>query len=139
MTDVRRTEWFNPKLDIYEAGDHGRGEIMIPCEPRLDGLESIKPNLVSSRLFWPNSTYAASPMHSPVLDIDFAARLVPSSTEGHFHLYLDGLTLGWPEYKKLLKALADAGVIESGYYDASVRRQMTCVRPPGVMKERQPV
>jgi hypothetical protein len=72
--------------------------------------------------------------HSPVLDIDFEARLLPSSTEGHYHLYLDGIEMPWPKYRKLLEVLAEVGVIERGYYKASVRRQMTCVPLPGVRK-----
>ena len=129
----RRTQWYNPMIDVYEA-NLDCSETMVPCDPQLPGLESVEPNLVSSRLYFEGSQFARGSSHSPVLDIDFAARLVPSSTEGHFHLYLDGLTLSWPEYENLLSALADAGVIERGYFDASVRRQMTCVRPPGMVK-----
>lgn len=73
--------------------------------------------------------------HSPVLDIDFPARLVPSTTEGHFHLYLDGLTMRWETYAKLLEALAEAGVIEDGYAGASISRESTYVRLPHVRKE----
>lgn len=70
-------------------------------------------------------------LHSPVLDIDFAARLIPSSTPGHFHLYLDGLHLSWEKYARLLTALAEAGVIEKGYAGAAIRRKATFVWKPG--------
>jgi hypothetical protein len=72
--------------------------------------------------------------HSPVLDIDYQARLLPSATPGHFHLYLDGISLPWWKYQVLLKVLAWAGVIERGYYRHSVGRQMTCVRAAHVPK-----
>lgn len=73
--------------------------------------------------------------HSPVLDLDYAARLVESSTPGHFHLYLDGLTMTWEVYEELLAALAKAGVIQQGYARVSIARKGTFVRKPGVAKE----
>lgn len=78
-------------------------------------------------------------LHRPVLDIDFKARLVPSTTRGHYHLYLDGLELKWPAYKKLLIALAEAGVIQDGYMRASIARKATYVRRPGVKKGVHPL
>lgn len=72
-----------------------------------------------------------SKLHSPVLDIDFPVRLVPSATPGHFHLYLDGLAISTPVYEDLLRALAKAGVIEKGYAEAGIRREATFVWKPG--------
>lgn len=72
-------------------------------------------------------------VHAPVLDIDFPARLVPSTTPGHFHLYLD-IKMSWPTYRRLLEALADAGVIEEGYAEASIERKNSFVRKPGIKK-----
>lgn len=74
-------------------------------------------------------------MHSPCIDIDFEARLVPSTTPGHYHLYLDGLALHWSAYMDLLSALVDAGVIDEGYFNASEARGMTTVRPSHVRKD----
>jgi len=73
-------------------------------------------------------------VHRPVLDLDFPAQLVPSSTPGHFHLYLD-LEVPHAKYMTLLGALADAGVIEPGYCGASQERGYTAVRLPWVKKE----
>ena len=73
-------------------------------------------------------------MHRPVLDIDFPAALVPSTTPGHFHLYLDRL-MSWRMYEQLLEALADAGIIERGYATASTERGYSSVRLPWVSKE----
>lgn len=65
--------------------------------------------------------------HAPALDIDFEARLVPSKTDGHYHLYLDK-EMPWWKYRILLKVLAWVGIIEQGYYRASVQRHMTFLR-----------
>lgn len=72
-------------------------------------------------------------LHRPVLDIDFPAALIPSSTPGHFHLYLDKQLEG-PRYMKLLDALAEAGIIEQGYASVSKARGYTSARLPWVKK-----
>lgn len=72
-------------------------------------------------------------VHAPVLDLDFPASLVPSTTPGHFHLYLD-VAMPWEEYVTLLRALSAAGIIEDGYCEASIRRGLTMVRKPGTRK-----
>lgn len=71
--------------------------------------------------------------HAPCLDIDIPAQLVPSSTQGHSHLYIDTV-LTWRQYKRLLKALMKANIIEKGYYGASKRRKSTHLRVPWVRK-----
>jgi len=68
-------------------------------------------------------------IHCITLDIDYPCYVVPSGTRGHFHLYID-YPLTWSKYKRLLKALARAGVVEKGYVDASIRRKHTAVRVP---------
>lgn len=65
--------------------------------------------------------------HAPALDIDLEARLIPSRTAGHYHLYIDKL-MPWWKYRVLLKVLAWVGIIEPGYYRASVARRMTFLR-----------
>lgn len=77
-----------------------------------------------------------APLHRPVLDIDFPAALLPSTTPGHFHLFLDK-KLTWEKYARLLSALADAGIIEEGYEDASYNRQFSSVRLPWVKKNEE--
>lgn len=75
--------------------------------------------------------------HALVLDIDHPAWLMPSTTPGHFHLYVD-VPGGIPddEYAALLDALATAGVIEWGYAGASKARGFTSVRLPWITKEK---
>lgn len=68
-------------------------------------------------------------MHAPILDIDYPAMVLPSTTEGHSHLYL-GVTMSWRVYKQLLKALARAGVIENSWVGASIPAGQTMLVPP---------
>jgi len=72
-------------------------------------------------------------MHAPVLDLDVPHTLVASTSEGHSHLYLD-VPMTWWRYKRLLRALAKAGIIEKGYVKASLRRKHTDVRVPWLKK-----
>lgn len=72
-------------------------------------------------------------MHAPVLDVDLPAFLVPSSTPGHSHLYIDQ-PMPWEQYAEILKALGTAGVLEYGYVGASLAREHTAVRLPWVRK-----
>lgn len=71
--------------------------------------------------------------HKVILDIDFPAQLIPSTTPGHFHLYLDK-ELSWADYSDLLEVLGDLGIIETGYANASVNRGYSAVRLPWVKK-----
>lgn len=73
--------------------------------------------------------------HTLVLDIDHQSWLVKSTTEGHYHLYVD--VPGGIEhnlYMALLGTLADAGIIEQGYARASRTRGHSDVRLPWVQK-----
>jgi hypothetical protein len=95
-----------------------------PAKPyQVDSLDEA--TLVGSKL--------PSGKHAPVIDIDLPCELVPSSTPGHFHLYIEK-AITWPRYEALLKALVDAGIVEEGYYKASVVHMQTFVRKPGLTK-----
>ena len=72
--------------------------------------------------------------HTVMLDIDHPVRLVPSSTEGHYHLYIDH-PIKEQVYFDLLRTMALAGVIEWGYYEASRARGGTHLRLPWVKKD----
>jgi len=73
------------------------------------------------------------PQHKVVIDLDLPAKLIPSTTEGHFHLYIDK-AMEEGEYMNLLQALENAGIIEPGYMRAAERRRYTAVRLPWVPK-----
>lgn len=59
--------------------------------------------------------------------------VIPSTTQDHFHLYVE-LPLDWELYEKLLGHLLDLGWIEKGYFGANVARGATFVRKPGHLK-----
>ena len=71
-----------------------------------------------------------------VLDIDYRAHLIPSSTEGHFHLILevpDGIPHN--DYMDLLDVLGKYNVVELGYAAASRDRGHSDIRLPWVKKK----
>lgn len=74
--------------------------------------------------------------HAVLLDIDYPAYLKPSSTPGHFHLYLD-VPGGIPhnDYMTLLSILGRYGVVEEGYAEASIQRGYSALRPPWCKKD----
>ena len=82
------------------------------------------------------TSYLGGELHAPVLDIDFGAQLIPSSTPGHFHLYFEK-AMTWDNYCGLLKALGDVGILEEGYVKASLRRGYSSVRKPGIYKQEE--
>ena len=92
--------------------------------PRIQVPEE-EANLISSK--------TESGRHAPALDLDLPSRLVPSSTPGHYHLYVD-VELSWPRYVILLLGLTLSGLMGPSYFAHSLRRRMTLVRKPGVRK-----
>jgi hypothetical protein len=82
------------------------------------------------------TSYLGGELHAPVLDIDFGAQLIPSSTPGHFHLYFEK-AMTWDNYAGLLRALGNVGILEEGYVKASLRRGYSSVRKPGVYKQEE--
>lgn len=104
-------------------------------QPHLDGGEGlsdteIAPDPAAANLI---GSLCTNGRHAPVLDLDFPAQLVASSTPGHFHLYLD-TQLTTEQYFKLLDVLAEVGILEAGFVDASKYRGASMVRKPGVLK-----
>lgn len=87
-----------------------------------------KANLVSSRVD-SEACHDEHAMHMPVIDIDLPCKLVPSRTEGHFHLYIDK-PMTWRQYTRVLEALMEAGVVEPGYYMATLNHGASFVRTP---------
>lgn len=71
--------------------------------------------------------------HVVALDIDMPVTVVPSSTEGHYHLYIDH-EMDTETYLELVDALAKAGVVEQGYAHMARVRKMTRLRTPWTSK-----
>jgi hypothetical protein len=66
--------------------------------------------------------------HLPVVDLDVPARLEPSGTPGHSHLYLD-VPMTWAQYSTLLHALCAAGVVQLPHFVRAVDCGATFVSP----------
>ncbi len=71
--------------------------------------------------------------HAPTLDIDFPALLLPSSSEGKHHLYIDYPML-WKDYVKMLKMLGDVGLCQKKWVQGALVEQGSLLRAPGVYK-----
>jgi hypothetical protein len=99
------------------------GSASVKLVPEKD---PVKANLVSSRI-------GESKYHSPVLDIDMPCQVLPSSSPGHHHLYIDH-PMEWDTYRLLLQSMAQAGILEWGFVSSSVERGYSAVRTPWVKK-----
>jgi hypothetical protein len=113
----RVTKW---KVDFESSTDYEHMDREV-----VEDLSDA--NAVSSKLLF-------SDKHLILLDVDHICSLVGSSTTGHYHLYIDK-ELSWRQYRRLLKALMKAGVIEKGYYKVSMKRKATFLRVPGESKK----
>lgn len=111
-----------------EYGDDGN---------RVAEEDADEANLISSEV-WAgedkvHDTCEGDRVHLPCLDLDFPCVLVESSTPGHHHLYLNK-PVAWDDYLDVLRAMANAGLIEEGYVHAAERRGATHLRLPDVQK-----
>jgi hypothetical protein len=102
------------------------------AERREPVVDVARANSITSRTV--TSLLAPTAIHKPVLDIDFPATLVESSTPGHHHLYIDK-ELTWEQYTKLLEVMVEVGLLQRGYVDAAIARGYTTVRLPWVKKD----
>lgn len=87
-------------------------------------------NLISSI---PSSPNFRKGYHLPVIDLDLDCSLIPSSTPGHYHLYVNQL-ITHDNYKKLLEAMVECGIVQHGILEQFNREGFTCVRLPWVSK-----
>lgn len=77
-------------------------------------------------------------LHAPILDLDeVGAVLVPSSTPGNFHLYLDGVALTDDQYGALLQALYRRRH-RQGRHPQAVPGAGCDVRPPAMGSQAAP-
>jgi len=79
------------------------------------------------------SLHRPSYQHKPVLDLDMDVLVVPSSTRGHHHLYIDKL-MPWRDYSLLMNVLAHVGILQPGYVSASHHRVESFLRTPWIRK-----
>lgn len=117
---LRRVESFRGAKESYDASTGGP-EVVASLN---------RANVVTS--VWEAS--GGEGVHRLVLDIDHPVTVVPSSTPGHSHVYID-VPMSWDRAEQVLRALASAGIVEPGYASASMARGYTAVRLPWVSKE----
>jgi hypothetical protein len=94
---------------------------------RRTPVAAVRAQLVSSKMRHRKG------WHVPTLDLDVPHELVPSTTPGHSHLYID-VPMPWWKYKLLLRVLAWTGIIERNYAAVSIRRGLSDVRVPWLRK-----
>lgn len=92
---------------------------------------------VAEDIFTANAICSDDPtrpgVHWPVIDIDLPIRVIPSSTPGHNHLYID-VPMDFATFMALLEALAAAGLVEPGFVEGSRRRGHADLRLPHIKK-----
>lgn len=71
--------------------------------------------------------------HLPVIDLDVESFLVPSTTEGHSHLYIN-VPVTFDGLVEILTVLNKHGIVQDGYLRATVSRGYSAVRYPGTPK-----
>lgn len=125
----RRGVWY-----VEDIGSYVPGTDTVDNEQRTHMGWEDQHRLVSTSSANLVGSLCMNGKHAPCLDIDFPARLVPSSTEGHFHLYLDR-EISWEKYAGLIRAMAEAGILEKGYVQQSLKRGQSFLRRPGVTKQ----
>lgn len=127
-----RTFWFSPTMDDPEApaSDEGSGEertrVIFEHHANLVASWSAR-NPAQPENAHPQAAGLADDVHLPCLDLDVPARLVPSSSPGCSHLFID-VPVTWEHYEQLLDLLARMGIIEEGFAQASIGRGMTMLR-----------
>lgn len=147
MSDTQEEFMYNGSPDVYwHEGERRRAPLegqtyhVISKEPGYDDgydvVEMIEDAEVISSLMVPKNSEEPGPKfprHKVILDIDFPAQLIPSSTPGHYHLYIDK-EMSERAYFNLVAAFVQAGIIEQGYLGASERRGYTSARLPWIKK-----
>lgn len=132
MTWHSKVNWNAP--DYIEAGEFGDDDEGKPkgdgreITERLEDVEAVS-SLKSGYLNEPDGCR----FHGLLIDLDVPAWLVPSSTQGHGHLYVD-LHLNEDKLWPFLEAAAEIGLVEEGYVRACKSRGMTSLRAPWVRK-----
>jgi len=125
--DTRRPPLEGQELrHVPNIGEYGatKSEVVV-------GLDE-DPDIITSRMLDRDDS------HRVVLDIDFPAILLESTTPGHHHLYIDK-AMPWDHYERLLTVMAEVGLLEDGYVAACKERGFSAVRLPWVKKSRDEV
>lgn len=125
MAEFKRRLWTVTKWAYTGQGEsYEAGEFRVPeNDLEADAIGSLIENKPSE-----------PELHAPVLDFDFPCELLPSSTYGNNHLYIN-TPMSWENYEKLLGTLCEVGLIQEGFYRAAIKNKQTIVRKPGTHKD----
>lgn len=118
----KRTFW---KANDLSIADEPLALSLLKYNLKKDRQEDPMGNLVSSR--------TDDGKQMPILDLDFPHKIIPSTHDGHSHLYLD-VPISRLRWTVLMCALYYAGVIEMGFFVWSIRRGGNFVRSPYIPK-----
>lgn len=125
------TEWVDYTEGSGNSDDPNHSDVRgFTSDPHL---ATAVTSVVRDQLM-PGTTPFAETMHKLVLDLDHDAKLVPSSTPGHHHLFIDK-AMRWDQLVRLLCVLAEVGLVEPGYVSACIDQGRTSVRLPHVKRD----
>jgi hypothetical protein len=119
----------HPFYAITSAPAEVAGEYLDDVDLEVDSPDSADAAVWSSLI-----AHGPDGMHSVMLDIDHRAAVIPTSTPGHHHLYID-VAVPWDKYLRLMEVMADCGLVEPGYVEASRQRGASYLRLPWISKE----
>lgn len=71
--------------------------------------------------------------HLPIFDIDHPCVLIPSTTEGHYHLIIDR-PMSQSNYLLLMDTMVTVGLVQEGYARAARKRTAAWLRTPWTRK-----
>ena len=145
-TFEQASNWVNELVADYDARTVSRNRTMshlarenfkVTSEEFHEDRPDLKPVVVSS-LREANLIDSRVPdkpgIHRPIFDFDgMECTLVPSSTPGNFHLYVEK-EVEWEKWLKVLESMAEAGLIQWGFYRLSKLRGASFARKPGIVK-----
>lgn len=115
-----------PNLDDPTKDYKDRANVTVEGTIAAQTTLGWEPNVVISAVsFGPNGVE----YHMPCIDIDLECFVYPSRTEGHNHLYINK-ALTSEQYWKLLDVMAEVGIVELGYAEASKNKGFSALRLP---------
>lgn len=75
--------------------------------------------------------------HVVMFDVDVPMQVIESSTPGHYHVYFPNSYVPKEKLFSLLDAMAECGIVERGYAEASRARGFAALRLPWVRKNKR--
>lgn len=145
-TFEQASNWVNELVAHYDARVVSRNRTMshlarenfkVTSEEFHADRPDLRPRIVAS-LAEANLIDSRVPgkegLHRPIFDFDgIECTLIPSSTPGNFHLYLEK-EVEFDKFLKVLEAMVEAGLIQRGFHQLTRLRGAAYARKPGVKK-----